>query len=254
MNAQVQVQSARVAGPDASARLLDVRGLEAGYAGMRVLAGIDLHVNHGETVAVVGGNGAGKTTLIRTICGMVATRAGRVTFDGQPITGLPTDVICERGLIQVPEGRQIFASQSVESNLRLGAILKRARSRSKETIERIYALFPRLAERRKQLAGTLSGGEQQMLAIGRAMMAQPVLMMLDEPSLGLSPIMVDQMFATVTQLAADGMSILLVEQNVAESLALCSRAYVLENGEVVLSGEGRALLTDDRVRQAYLGL
>ena len=249
-----QAQSVPAAGPAAPARLLDVCGVEAGYAGMRVLAGIDLYVNHGETVAVVGGNGAGKTTLIRAICAMVPMRAGSVSFSGEPITGLATDVICERGLIQVPEGRQIFASQSVESNLRLGAILKRARSRSAETMARIYTLFPRLAERRKQLAGTLSGGEQQMLAIGRAMMAQPVLMMLDEPSLGLSPIMVDQMFATVAQLAAEGMSILLVEQNVAESLALCSRAYVLENGEVALSGDGRALLTDDRVRQAYLGL
>ena len=235
-------------------RLLDVRGLEAGYGGMRVLAGVDLHVDRGETVAVVGGNGAGKTTLIRTLCAMVPASAGEVHFDGTSITDLTTDRICERGLIQVPEGRQIFASQSVESNLRLGAMLRRARRQAVATLERVYTLFPRLAERRKQLAGTLSGGEQQMLAIGRALMAQPVLMMLDEPSLGLSPIMVDQMFATVAQLAAEGMSILLVEQNVAESLALCNRAYVLENGEVVLSGEGRALLTDDRVRLAYLGL
>ena len=238
----------------AADRLLDVRGLVAGYAGMRVLSGIDLHVGRGESVAVVGGNGAGKTTLIRAVCGMVATLAGTVQFDGHPITGLDTDRVCELGLIQVPEGRQIFASQSVQSNLRLGAILRRARSRSAATLERVYAMFPRLAERRKQLAGTLSGGEQQMLAIGRALMAQPVLMMLDEPSLGLSPIMVDQMFETISALSAEGMSILLVEQNVAESLAICTRAYVLENGAVALSGEGRALLDDDRVRQAYLGV
>ena len=238
----------------ASQRLLDVKGLAAGYAGMQILAGIDLHVNRGETVAVVGGNGAGKTTLIRAITGMLRATAGSVTFDGTPLDGLSTDRICELGLIQVPEGRQIFSSQSVESNLRLGAILRRARGREAATMERIYGLFPRLAERRRQLAGTLSGGEQQMLAIGRAMMAQPVLMMLDEPSLGLAPQMVEQMFYTVALLASEGMSILLVEQNVAESLELSQRAYVLENGEVALTGEGRALLTDDRVRQAYLGI
>ena len=234
--------------------LLDARGLVAGYAGMRVLAGIDLHVDRGETVAVVGGNGAGKTTLIRALSGMLALQAGAVSFDGAAISGWSTDRICELGLIQVPEGRQIFASQTVQSNLQLGAMLRRARAQSSQTLEHVYRMFPRLAERRRQLAGTLSGGEQQMLAIGRALMAQPVLMMLDEPSLGLSPLLVEQMFTTIAQLAADGMSILLVEQNVAESLALCQRAYVLENGEVVLSGEGRALLTDDRVRQAYLGL
>ena len=235
-------------------RLLEVKGLAAGYGELRVLAGIDLHVDAGETVAVVGGNGAGKTTLIRAIAGMVEVHAGSVDFDGRPIVGLGTDRICESGLIQVPEGRQIFANQSVETNLRLGGMLRRARTRSAVTLERIYTQFPRLAERRKQLAGTLSGGEQQMLAIGRAVMAQPVLMMLDEPSLGLAPLMVEQMFRTVALLASEGMSILLVEQNVAESLNLCERAYVLENGEVVLSGSGNALLTDDRVRRAYLGL
>lgn len=234
--------------------LLQVRGLASGYAGMRVLDGIDLQVHRGETVAVVGGNGAGKTTLIRTITGMVAATAGSVTFDGVPLVGQSTDRICEQGLIQVPEGRQIFASQSVESNLRLGAILRRARGHEARTMRRVYELFPRLAERRRQLAGTLSGGEQQMLAIGRALMAQPVMLMLDEPSLGLAPIVVQQMFHTVALLASEGMSILLVEQNVAESLRLCQRAYVLENGTVALSGNGADLLTDDRVRQAYLGL
>ncbi len=239
---------------DMAEPLLLVRALESGYAGMRVLDGIDLQVHRGETVAVVGGNGAGKTTLIRTITGMVAATAGSVTFDGVQLVGKSTDRICEQGLIQVPEGRQIFSSQSVESNLRLGAILRRARGHEARTMQRVYELFPRLAERRRQLAGTLSGGEQQMLAIGRALMAQPVLLMLDEPSLGLAPIVVEQMFHTVALLASEGMSILLVEQNVAESLRLCQRAYVLENGAVVLSGKGADLLTDDRVRQAYLGL
>jgi branched-chain amino acid transport system ATP-binding protein len=236
------------------APLLRVHGLESGYAGMRVLDGIDLEVRRGETVAVVGGNGAGKTTLIRTITGMVKATAGSVEFDGVPLLGQSTDRICEQGLIQVPEGRQIFASQSVESNLRLGAILRRARGHAARTLQRVYEIFPRLAERRRQLAGTLSGGEQQMLAIGRALMAQPVMLMLDEPSLGLAPIVVQQMFRTVALLAAEGMSILLVEQNVAESLRLCPRAYVLENGAVALSGKGEELLADDRVRQAYLGL
>jgi len=236
------------------APLLQVKGLESGYAGMRVLDGVDLYVNRGETVAVVGGNGAGKTTLIRTIAGMVRATAGEMSFDGASLVGQSTDRICEHGLIQVPEGRQIFASQSVESNLRLGAILRRARGHEARTMERVYTMFPRLAERRRQRAGTLSGGEQQMLAIGRAMMAQPVMLMLDEPSLGLAPIVVEQMFRTVALLASEGMSILLVEQNVAESLRLCQRAYVLENGAVALSGVGADLLNDDRVRQAYLGL
>ncbi|MEO6626520.1 MAG: ABC transporter ATP-binding protein [Burkholderiaceae bacterium] len=241
-------------GGGATTPLLQVRGLESGYAGMRVLDGIDLKVHRGETVAVVGGNGAGKTTLIRTITGMIKATAGSVEFDGVPLVGVSTDRICELGLIQVPEGRQIFASQSVESNLRLGAILRRARGHEGHTMQRIYEMFPRLAERRRQLAGTLSGGEQQMLAIGRALMAQPVMLMLDEPSLGLAPMVVEQMFRTVALLASEGMSILLVEQNVAESLRLCQRAYVLENGAVALSGAGGELLSDDRVRQAYLGL
>ena len=228
----------------AASPLLRVEGLKSGYAGLQVLAGIDLHVNRGETVAVVGGNGAGKTTLIRTITGMVKASAGSVSFDR----------ICEHGLIQVPEGRQIFASQSVENNLRLGAILRRARGHEARTLQHVYEMFPVLAERRRQLAGTLSGGEQQMLAIGRALMAQPMMLMLDEPSLGLAPIVVQQMFRTVAELASEGMSILLVEQNVAESLRLCQRAYVLENGTIALCGNAQDLLTDDRVRQAYLGL
>ncbi len=239
---------------DAQTPLLRVEGLESGYAGLRVLAGIDLHVNRGETVAVVGGNGAGKTTLIRTITGMIRATAGAVSFGGVPLVGLSTDRICEYGLAQVPEGRQIFASQSVENNLRLGAILRRARGHEARTLQHIYEMFPHLAQRRRQLAGTLSGGEQQMLAIGRALMAQPVMLMLDEPSLGLAPIVVEQMFRTVAMLASEGMSILLVEQNVAESLRLCQRAYVMENGTIALSGDAKDLLSDDRVRQAYLGL
>jgi branched-chain amino acid transport system ATP-binding protein len=234
--------------------LLEVEDLVSGYGVMTVLNGVSLNVDKGATVAVVGGNGAGKTTLIRTIAGMLRPRAGRVRFAGQDITGWPADAVCELGLAQVPEGRQLFASQSVEDNLRLGALLRRARTRSRPSLERVYTLFPKLAERRRQLAGTLSGGEQQMLAIGRALMAQPVLVMLDEPSLGLSPLMVEFMFKTVAELAREGISIVLVEQNVEESLHLCERGYVLENGEIAMSGPSASLLSDDRVRQAYLGL
>ena len=234
--------------------LLQTRELVSGYGGAQVLAGVTVSVGKGETVAVVGGNGAGKTTLIRTIVGMVRGTGGTVSFDGNDITRASTDQVCELGLAQVPEGRQIFPTLSVEDNLRLGAILRRARRDTPRNLDRVFALFPRLAERKRQLAGTLSGGEQQMLAIGRALMSNPVMLMLDEPSLGLAPVMVDIMFDTVRRLNAAGMSILLVEQNVAESLALCSRGYVLENGEVVLEGAGESLLRDDRVRQAYLGI
>jgi branched-chain amino acid transport system ATP-binding protein len=234
--------------------LLEVRDLVAGYGQISVLAGVSFEVGEGETVAIVGGNGAGKTTLIRAVSGMLRPAGGRVMFAGRDIAGWTTDRVGEEGLIHVPEGRQVFASLEVEENLRLGAILKRARVGAQSELERVYALFPRLAERRRQAAGTLSGGEQQMLAIGRALMARPVLMMLDEPSLGLAPIMVDAMFETITRLAREGMSLVLVEQNVAESLAICKRGYVLENGEVVLSGRSDALLADDRVRQAYLGI
>ena len=234
--------------------LLEVSNLSAGYDGATVLDGVSLHVDAGETVAVVGGNGAGKTTLIRTIAGMVRATGGNVMFDGADITHLPSHRVCERGLAQVPEGRQLFASLSVEDNLRLGAMPKRARARTADSLDQVFELFPRLAERRRQLAGTLSGGEQQMAAIGRALMASPRLIMLDEPSLGLAPQMVETMFEVVAALNRQGLSILLVEQNVAESLELAKRGYVLENGEVVLEGSGTALLGDDRVRRAYLGL
>lgn len=234
--------------------LLDITGLCAGYNGAAVLADVSLHVLRGETVAVVGGNGAGKTTLIRTIAGMVPATGGAVRFDGHAVTNLSSDRICERGIAQSPEGRQLFQSLSVEDNLRLGAILKRARARTSDNMIKIFDLFPKLKERRNQLAGTLSGGEQQMVAIGRALMAEPELIMLDEPSLGLAPVMVEIMFDAIADLNKRGMSILLVEQNVSESLALATRGYVLENGAVVLEGSGAALLDDDRVRRAYLGL
>jgi branched-chain amino acid transport system ATP-binding protein len=234
--------------------LLQVDGLCASYDGACVLNGVSLHVHAGETVAVVGGNGAGKTTLIRTIAGMVSATAGRVRLEGTDITNLTSDRVCERGIAQSPEGRQLFQSLTVEDNLRLGAILKRARPRVDDNLEQVFSLFPRLQERRRQLAGTLSGGEQQMVAIGRALMAEPKFIMLDEPSLGLAPVMVDLMFDSIAALNRRGLSILLVEQNVSESLTLASRGYVLENGAVVLEGAGAALLENDEVRRAYLGL
>ena len=234
--------------------LLEVSGLKSGYGDINILTGVDLHVDAGEIVTVVGGNGAGKTTLIRTIAGMVRASSGSIRLEGRDIFNRPSHEICEAGIAQAPEGRQLFPDLNVEDNLQLGGSLRRSRARMRESLEQVYTLFPRLAERRGQLAGTLSGGEQQMAAIGRAMMAQPLLLMLDEPSLGLAPVMVDVMFEAIARLNKQGLSILLVEQNVAESLALAQRGYVLENGEVVLEGAASDLARDERVRQAYLGL
>jgi len=234
--------------------LLEVSGLKSGYGDINILTGVDLHVDAGEIVTVVGGNGAGKTTLIRTIAGMVRASSGSIRLEGRDIFNRPSHEICEAGIAQAPEGRQLFPDLNVEDNLQLGGSLRRSRARMRESLEQVYTLFPRLAERRGQLAGTLSGGEQQMAAIGRAMMAQPLLLMLDEPSLGLAPVMVDVMFEAIARLNKQGLSILLVEQNVAESLALAQRGYVLENGEVVLEGAASDLSRDERVRQAYLGL
>ena len=234
--------------------LLEVRDLEVMYGDARALDGVTLHVQRGEIVSVIGANGAGKTTLIRSIHGMVPASSGSVIFAGTPIRGWRTDQVGELGLAQVAEGRQIFPTLSVQENLELGAVLKRARLLKAQNLERAFEMFPRLRERRRQDAGTLSGGEQQMLAIGRCLMSNPECILFDEPSLGLAPAMVNRVFDVIRQLNADGLTVLLVEQNVVESLELCSRAYVLENGEIVLSGEGRALLEDDRVRSAYLGL
>ena len=234
--------------------LLEVADLHVSYGGAHALAGVSFHILPGEIVSIVGANGAGKTSLIRAIAGMQHARAGAIRFCGREIKGMDSAAVCELGIAQVPEGRQIFPTLSVEENLRLGATLKRSRSDRARNLERVYATFPRLAERRTQRAGTMSGGEQQMLAIGRAIMANPRLVMFDEPSLGLSPALTDEMFAVISTLHRSGLSIVLVEQNVVESLAMCQRAYVLENGNIALEGNGQALLADDRVRQAYLGL
>jgi branched-chain amino acid transport system ATP-binding protein len=234
--------------------LLEVRGLDLYYGDAQALAGVSLEVPRGEIVAIVGANGAGKSSLIRTIAGIERARAGKVLFKGEDITGLPSHRICDLGIGQVAEGRQVFPSLTVEENLQMGGLLPRARARAAQTLREVYALFPRLAERRRQLAGTMSGGEQQMLAIGRCLMGQPELIMFDEPSLGLAPTVVQEVFRTIRTLHAKGLTILLVEQNVAVSLRISQHACVLENGSIVMSGAGEALLRDDRVRQAYLGL
>jgi branched-chain amino acid transport system ATP-binding protein len=234
--------------------LLEVEALELYYGDACALAGVSLSIARGETVALVGANGAGKSSLIRSIAGIEKPRAGRVRFAGQDITGLDPHEITELGIAQVAEGRQIFPNLSVIENLELGAFSRRARSRARESLALVSELFPRLAERRRQSAGSLSGGEQQMLAIGRALMATPELILFDEPSLGLAPLAVEQMLSTLVELARRGLTLLLVEQNVAASLRIAARGYVLEQGSVMLSGSAEELLGDERVRQAYLGI
>ncbi|MCL4185177.1 MAG: ABC transporter ATP-binding protein [Burkholderiaceae bacterium] len=234
--------------------MLTIRGLSVFYGDAQALDEVALEVGDGQIVALVGANGAGKTSLIRTIAGILAPRSGSIVFDGQEIGGLASHRICNLGIGQVAEGRQVFPSMSVLENLQVGAMLPRARAQAAVSLERVFAMFPRLKERAAQLAGTLSGGEQQMLAIGRCLMGAPRLIMFDEPSLGLSPALVGEVFDTIRRLHAQGMTILLVEQNVAASLQLADRAFVLENGSIVLEGSGAALLDDPRVKEAYLGL
>lgn len=234
--------------------MLSVSDLDLFYGDAQALDGVTLEVAEGSTTAIVGANGAGKTSLIRTVAGILKPARGSIQFRGRDIAGLPSHVVCDLGIGQVAEGRQIFPSLSIRENLEMGAVIPRARSSAKQTMERVLALFPRLLERMDQAAGTLSGGEQQMLAIGRCLMGKPDLIMFDEPSLGLSPALVQELFRIIRALAADGMTIILVEQNVAASLKIAQRAYVLENGRVALSGTGAALLDDPAVKQAYLGL
>jgi branched-chain amino acid transport system ATP-binding protein len=233
--------------------LLSVAGLEAGYGAVPVLRGVDLEVRAGEIVALLGSNGAGKSTFNNSVSGICRPWAGRISFDGAAIGGLDPARIVERGLLQVPEGRRVFPNLSVRENLQLGGY-RRGRANRVRNLDRVVAVFPRLGERFGQAAGTLSGGEQQMLAIGRGMMAEPRLLTLDEPSLGLSPLLVEEMFALVRRLNEDGLSILLVEQNVVQSLALAHRAYVMENGRIVLSGTASELAEDPELRKAYLGM
>ena len=233
---------------------LRVEELNLYYGDAQALSDVSLEVPKGQIVAIVGANGAGKTSLIRTIAGIEKARSGRILFDEKRIDQYESHRICNLGIGQVAEGRQVFPTLSVLDNLEVGAMLPRARAQAKRRLDEVFAMFPRLAERKGQAAGTLSGGEQQMLAIGRCLMGAPELIMFDEPSLGLAPIVVQEVLHTIRLLNQRGMTILLVEQNVAVSLKISERAYVLENGRVVMSGAGSELLHDDRVRQAYLGL
>jgi branched-chain amino acid transport system ATP-binding protein len=232
--------------------MLEVRALRAGYGAIEVLRGVDLAVGAGEIVALLGSNGAGKSTLNNNISGLYRPFGGTIRFDGADIAGAPSMRIVEAGLVQVPEGRRVFPNLSVRENLELGSY-RRGRAARANNIDHVLSIFPRLGERLVQTAGTLSGGEQQMLAIGRGLMSEPKLLILDEPSLGLSPILVEEMFALIGRLNRDGLAILLVEQNVVQSLAVAHRAYVLENGRIALSGKADDLAQDPALRKSYLG-
>jgi branched-chain amino acid transport system ATP-binding protein len=233
--------------------LLEVKGLEVYYGVIQALKGIDFEVNEGEIVTLIGANGAGKTTTMQSVIGLIPSKAGTVTFDGKETTHMPCHKIVSLGMSQVPEGRRVFQELSVYQNLLMGSYIRKDKKAAKEDIERIYERFPRLKERKKQIAGTLSGGEQQMLAMGRALMSRPKLLMLDEPSMGLSPLLVDEVFTIIKELNREGTTVLLVEQNAGKSLAISDRAYVLENGKIVLSGTGEELLQSEEVKKAYLG-
>ncbi|MBQ4154574.1 MAG: ABC transporter ATP-binding protein [Clostridia bacterium] len=233
--------------------LLEVKDLEVYYGVICALKGISFEVNEGEIVTLIGANGAGKTTTMQSVVGLIPSKAGSVTFEGKDITKTPCHKIVHLGMTQVPEGRRVFQELSVYENLLMGAYSVKNSSSFKEDLERIYTQFPRLAERKNQIAGTLSGGEQQMLAMGRALMSHPKLLMLDEPSMGLSPLLVDQVFDIIKSINKDGTTVLLVEQNAGKSLAISDRAYVLENGKIVLSGTGEELMASEDVKKAYLG-
>jgi branched-chain amino acid transport system ATP-binding protein len=234
--------------------LLEVRGIDVFYGDVQVLYGMSVVVHEGEIVALLGSNGAGKTTTLRAISGLRGPRSGEIFFRGQPLSRVAPPQRAELGMSLVPEGRELWPSLTVEENLRLGAWGKAARQKASAGLERVFDLFPRLKERRRQLAGSLSGGEQQMCAIGRSLMAEPRLVMLDEPSLGLAPILVDQVFAIIARLHAEGITILLVEQNLRKALEIAARGTVIETGRVKLEGSSRELLGDPAIRSAYLGI
>ena len=233
--------------------MLEVKDLKVYYGVICALKGISFHVNEGEIVSLIGANGAGKTTTMQSVIGLLPKKNGTVTFDGTDITKMPCHKIVRSGMTQVPEGRRIFQELTVYENLLMGAYTNNDQAKFKTDLESIYDRFPRLAERRNQIAGTLSGGEQQMLAISRALMCHPKLLMLDEPSMGLSPLLVDQVFEIIKDINRDGTTILLVEQNAGKSLAISDRAYVMETGSIVLTGTGAELAASEKVRKAYLG-
>ncbi|TAM91496.1 ABC transporter ATP-binding protein [bacterium] len=234
--------------------MLEVRGLKAGYGESAVLFDVSFDVPEGSLTVIVGANAAGKTTTCRAISGEIESRAGTIRFEGERIEHEPSNRRVERGLVQIPEGRRLFPFMTVEENLLLGSYARRARAARQQALDEVFSLLPRVAERRRQLAGSLSGGEQSMVAIGRGLMARPRLLVMDEPTLGLAPIFVERTFEIVQEIRKHGVTVLLVEQNVKRALSLCDRAYVLEHGQVVMQGEGEQLLGDEGLRRAYLGM
>ena len=239
--------------PTASTPLLDIRNMDVAYGGIRAVRQLNLHVHPGERVALIGANGAGKSTTLRAICGLVPLAAGSVHYQGKSLAGQPVHAMVRQGLVMVPEGRGIFPQLTIEENLHMGAYSRQDKINFAEELQQVYQRFPRLAERRLQTAGTLSGGEQQLLAMGRAILSKPKLLLLDEPSMGLSPIMVDKIFEVIEDIAQQGVTILLIEQNARLALEVSQRGYVLESGELTLQGPARDLLHDPKVRAAYLG-
>jgi branched-chain amino acid transport system ATP-binding protein len=233
--------------------LLEVDGLKISYGGINAVKGVDLEVRAGEMVALIGANGAGKTSTLKAICGVLPPNAGKVRYGGEDVTGTPSYSLVEQGLALVPEGRGVFGRLTVEENLQMGAYTRREAAAVRRDLDRVFGLFPRLKERRRQTGGTLSGGEQQMLAIGRALMSAPKLLLLDEPSMGLAPLMVQRIFETIRQIAAEGVTVLLVEQNAKLALEVSARGYVMESGLITLTDGAAALLANPQVRQAYLG-
>ena len=233
--------------------MLEIKDLEVYYGVIQAIKGVSFEVNEGEVIALIGANGAGKTTILHTITGLLEARKGTVTFDGKDITKVPAHKIVTMGMAHVPEGRRVFANLSVLQNLKMGAYTRKDKNEIEQTLQTVYKRFPRLEERQNQLAGTLSGGEQQMLAMGRALMSHPRILLMDEPSMGLSPIFVNEIFDIIKKVSAGGTTVLLVEQNAKKALSIADRAYVLETGNIVLSGEAQELLNDDSIKKAYLG-
>ena len=233
--------------------MLEIKDLEVYYGMIQAIKGISFEVNEGEVITLIGANGAGKTTTLHTISGLIAPKKGTIVFEGKEITKMPAHKIVSCGMAHVPEGRRVFASLSVLQNLKLGAYTRSSKEEIEESLEMVYARFPRLKERKNQLAGTLSGGEQQMLAMGRALMSKPRIILMDEPSMGLSPIFVNEIFDIIRQVSAGGTTVLLVEQNAKKALSIADRGYVLETGKIVLTGKAEELLDDESVKKAYLG-
>ena len=233
--------------------MLEVKDLQVYYGMIQAIKGISFEVNQGEVIALIGANGAGKTTILHTVTGLLAPKKGSVIFEGQDITKVPAHKIVSMGMAHVPEGRRVFAQLSVFDNLKMGAYTRKDKTEIEESLEMVYKRFPRLEERKNQMAGTLSGGEQQMLAMGRALMSKPKIILMDEPSMGLSPIFVNEIFDIIQEVSASGTSVLLVEQNAKKALSIADRAYVLETGTIALEGDAKVLMNDDSIKKAYLG-